>query len=269
MTNMTIGSILIGSRDSERLRQWYGHALAVPVNQDGFLEFGEISVLIDPRQDIGGEASEPGRHIINFHVDDIHRAANRLHEMNATALGDIELRDDLWFATFRDPDGNMIQLIQLTALYWSARGRETEVARATVSARLPAADLVRAEEFYGKVLGLSPAERRPGGLHYRSPSGTFSLFSSTGRASGDHTQLTFTVDDIERATAELRRRGVALHDIDQPGMRTMNGVAQVQGNYPSSQSYGELAAWFNDSEGNLLSISQPLRDPATREPSLL
>jgi predicted enzyme related to lactoylglutathione lyase len=267
MTNMTIGSILIGSRNSERLRQWYGRALGAPVNPDGFLEFDEISVLIDPREDVRGDALEPGRHIINFHVDHIHRAAKQLQEIHATALGDVELRDGVWFATFCDPDGNIIQLVQLTAGYWSARGRNTEVARATVSARLPATDLMRADRFYDKVLGLSPAERRPGGLLYRSPAGAFSLFASTSRASGDHTQLTFTVDDIEVAAAELQRRGVALHDIDGPGLQTTNGVAQVQGNYPSTHSDGELAAWFNDSEGNLLSISQPLRDPATRQPS--
>lgn len=255
MTNVTIGSILVGSRNSDGLRQWYEQALGATVNADGFLEFDQISVLIDGREEVQASVVEPGRHIINFHVDDIHRAAARLRAMRAAVVGDPELRGDVWFATFRDLDGNLLQLVQLTAQYWSTRGRATELSRARVSARLPASDLARAERFYENVLGLRPAERRPGGLRYQSLSGSFSLFTSTGRASGDHTQLAFTVDDIELATEELRRHGVTFLDIDQPGVRTEQGVARVSGNYPSTHSTGELAAWFNDSEGNLLSIS--------------
>ena len=36
-------------------------------------------------------------------------------------------------------------------------------------------------------------------------------------------------------------------------------VGQVEGNYPSTGSSGERAAWFRDSEGNLLAIGQPTR----------
>ena len=43
-------------------------------------------------------------------------------------------------------------------------------------------------------------------------------------------------------------------------MRTVDGIAEVDGNYPSSGASGERAAWFRDSEGNLLGIGQPVRD---------
>jgi hypothetical protein len=66
------------------------------------------------------------------------------------------------------------------------------------------------------------------------------------------------VDDIEAVVAELRRRGVVFEEYDVPGLCTVNGIAEVQGNYPSV-GIGERAAWFRDSEGNLLGIGQPIR----------
>jgi hypothetical protein len=67
------------------------------------------------------------------------------------------------------------------------------------------------------------------------------------------------VDDLETAVAELRARGVKFEDVDVPGLRTVNGIAEVEGNYPSTGTTGERAAWFRDSEGNLLGIGQPIR----------
>ena len=125
--------------------------------------------------------------------------------------------------------------------------------------RLPAQDLQRARRFYAEKLGLEPVDERPGGLLYRCAGGEFALFESTGRASGEHTQIGWEVDDIEATVAELRRRGVVFEDVDVPGLRTVDGIAEVAGNYPSKGAVGERAAWFRDSEGNLLGIGQPIR----------
>jgi hypothetical protein len=43
-----------------------------------------------------------------------------------------------------------------------------------------------------------------------------------------------------------------------PGLETRDSIARVAGNYPSKGGVGELAAWFRDSEGNLLGLGQPL-----------
>lgn len=126
-----------------------------------------------------------------------------------------------------------------------------------VATRLPAKDLERARAFYRDKLGLEPAEERPGGLLYRCTSGSFVLFASAGAASGDHTQMAFTVTDLDATVTELRARGVVFEDYDFPGLRTVNGIAEVEGNYPSVGT-GERGAWFHDSEGNLLAIGQPL-----------
>jgi catechol 2,3-dioxygenase-like lactoylglutathione lyase family enzyme len=130
--------------------------------------------------------------------------------------------------------------------------------RARVACRLPARDLHRAEKFYADKLGLEPVERRPGGLRYECAGGEFGLFLSAGSASGAHTQMAWTVDDIEASVAELRARGVVFEEYDLPGLETVSGIADIEGNYPS-KGRGERAAWFRDSEGNLLGIGQPVR----------
>ncbi len=126
-----------------------------------------------------------------------------------------------------------------------------------VAARLPAQDLDRARAWYSEKLGLEPAEVRPGGLRYTINGVEFSIYVSAGRPDGTFTQVAFTVDDLNAKVIELRRRGVAFEEYDSPGLRTVNGVAQVEGNYPSKGS-GERAAWFRDSEGNMLGVGQPV-----------
>jgi catechol 2,3-dioxygenase-like lactoylglutathione lyase family enzyme len=127
-----------------------------------------------------------------------------------------------------------------------------------VATRLPAQDLVRARAFYADKLGLLAIEEREGGLRYVCAGAEFALFESAGAASGDHTQMAWEVDDIEATVTELRSRGVVFEEYDFPGLKTVNGIATIEGNYPSKGS-GERGAWFRDSEGNLLAIGQPLR----------
>lgn len=130
---------------------------------------------------------------------------------------------------------------------------------ARVATRLPAQDLERARRFYAEKLGLEPVEERPGGLRYVCAAGEFALFQSTGAASGDHTQMGWEVDDIDATVADLRARGVVFEEYDLPGIETVDGIATVDGNYPSKGT-GERGVWFRDSEGNLLGIGEPLRD---------
>jgi catechol 2,3-dioxygenase-like lactoylglutathione lyase family enzyme len=127
-----------------------------------------------------------------------------------------------------------------------------------VATRLPVQDLKRARSFYAEKLGLEPVEERPGGLLYRCGRGSFALFLSAGAATGSHTQMGWEVADIEATVAALRSRGVVFEEYDLPGLKTVNGIAQIAGNYPSKGS-GEKGAWFKDSEGNLVGIGQPVR----------
>ena len=127
-----------------------------------------------------------------------------------------------------------------------------------VATRLPAQNLERARAFYAEKLGLEPVEERDGGLRYVCASGEFALFESAGKASGSHTQMGWEVGDIDATVRELRARGVVFEEYDFPGLTTVDGIADIEGNYPIKGS-GERAAWFRDSEGNMLGIGQPTR----------
>jgi catechol 2,3-dioxygenase-like lactoylglutathione lyase family enzyme len=131
-----------------------------------------------------------------------------------------------------------------------------------VATRIPAEDLERARRFYAEKLGLEPLEERPGGLRYECGGGLFSLFESTGKPSGTHTQMAWEVDDIEETVRVLRSRGVVFEEYEFDGLRTVKGIAEVDGNYPSTGAVAERGAWFRDSEGNLLGIGQAARKRA-------
>jgi predicted enzyme related to lactoylglutathione lyase len=114
-----LGSILLGTTNPCRLRDWYSAAFAP--EGEGFREvsptmfaanFGDIGVLIDGRTDVGEKNTEPGRVILNFHVDDARATAARLDDLGVTWLVEPEEREGGVFGTLVDPDGNFIQIIE-------------------------------------------------------------------------------------------------------------------------------------------------------------
>lgn len=116
-----------------------------------------------------------------------------------------------------------------------------------VYATIPAQDLERAKSFYADKLELKPSEERPEGLLYECGGGQFMLFPTHGQPSGTHTQLGWDVEDLEGVVAKLRENGVKFEEYDLPGLKTVDGIAEIA---------GERGAWFKDSEGNLLAIGE-------------
>lgn len=117
---------------------------------------------------------------------------------------------------------------------------------ARVGTALPCSDFERAKAWYKEKLGLSPTEEEPDGAYYRCAEGTmFFLFPSSGKASGDHTQVAFEVADVTAEVAELKKAGVTFEEYDFPDLKTVEGVAEMG---------GTKGAWFKDCEGNLLAV---------------
>lgn len=111
---------------------------------------------------------------------------------------------------------------------------------------LPVSDLDRARSFYEGVLGFTPHDVQAAAVLYRAGQGSvFAVTRSSGAPSGTHTQMGFTVDDIEAEVADLKRRGIAFEEYDLPGFKTEDSIARTGPN---------RAAWFRDSEGNLLGL---------------
>jgi catechol 2,3-dioxygenase-like lactoylglutathione lyase family enzyme len=118
-----------------------------------------------------------------------------------------------------------------------------------VGAVLPAADLARARNFYRDKLGLEPENPdADDNLVYRCGSGTsFFVYQTPNAGTAKNTQIGWLVDDLPAAVAELRAKGVVFEDYDFPGLKTEDGIATMPD--------GSAAAWFLDSEGNILSLN--------------
>ncbi|MCX6499802.1 MAG: VOC family protein [Arthrobacter sp.] len=118
-----------------------------------------------------------------------------------------------------------------------------------VGAVLPAADIARARDFYRDKLGLEPDNPDAGdNLQYTCGSGSrFLLYQTSNVGTAKNTQLGWMVTDVPATVAELRAAGVVFEDYDFPGLKTEDGVATLPD--------GSSAAWFLDSEGNILNLN--------------
>lgn len=121
--------------------------------------------------------------------------------------------------------------------------------QATVTANIPATDLTRARSFYADKLGLTPDREVEGViLIYRTTGGsTFSIYHTHYAGQASHTIAQWHVDDVDGAVRDLKSKGVTFEHYDEmPGVEWANDVA-------SMGAMGK-AAWFKDSENNILCI---------------
>ena len=123
------------------------------------------------------------------------------------------------------------------------------------AAVLRAEDLVRAKKFYTDVLGLKqrdfPGPAGEGIAVFAAGDGTMvMIYERPGMPAPQNTALGFGVptDKFDEVAADLRARGVTFEDYDLPdtGLKTVNGIAEMP---------GARAAWFKDSEGNIVNIA--------------
>jgi predicted enzyme related to lactoylglutathione lyase len=123
----------------------------------------------------------------------------------------------------------------------------------TVTANIPAADLDRARAFYAEKLGLEPTDEVGGEvLVYETAGGTsFQVYRTDFAGTAGHTIAQWHVSDIEAEVRALQAKGVAFETYEMPGVQWQDGIADMEG-------MGR-AAWFKDSEGNILCLDQDLR----------
>jgi catechol 2,3-dioxygenase-like lactoylglutathione lyase family enzyme len=113
---------------------------------------------------------------------------------------------------------------------------------------IPVSDLDKARTFYEGVLGFKPYQESPAAIVYEAGEDSkFAITRSSGKASGTHTQMGFTVTDIDSEVADLKGRGVVFEEYDVPGLKTEGGIAKTGGGN---------AAWFFDPEGNMIGLIQ-------------
>jgi catechol 2,3-dioxygenase-like lactoylglutathione lyase family enzyme len=115
-------------------------------------------------------------------------------------------------------------------------------------AYIPAKDVARARTFYEGKLGFKPGPQLAGGVTYECAGGTSCfLYPTPNAGTSKASQAFWQVADIEREVAELKSRGVTFEEYDMPGMKSVNGIVTAG---------GAKAAWFKDSEGNIMAVIQ-------------
>ena len=123
-------------------------------------------------------------------------------------------------------------------------------ANTPLTAALPASDLERAKTWYSEKLGLEPVEEDGyGGAHYEAGGTHFIVFLSPFAGTNQATAAGFNVENFDEVIDHLRSKGVTFEDVDFGDLgKTVDGVIST----PDGEN---KAAWFKDSEGNILSVS--------------
>jgi catechol 2,3-dioxygenase-like lactoylglutathione lyase family enzyme len=117
-----------------------------------------------------------------------------------------------------------------------------------VHANIPASDLQRARRFYTEQLGLSPSFEDDFHIVFPTPSGSwFQIYQTASAGTGKHTLMQWDVPDLTSAVRELEGRGVPFQHYDLPGVEWDGHIASMG---------GQRAAWFTDSEDNVMCLDE-------------
>ena len=120
---------------------------------------------------------------------------------------------------------------------------------APIRAYIPVSDVVRARQFYEEKVGLQPKELYAGGVIYECGGTEVFMYPTTNAGTSKASQAFWSVDDVDAEVNELKTRGVKFEEYDMPGMAMRNSIAT---------GGGAKAAWFKDTEGNIMAVVQRL-----------
>ena len=114
---------------------------------------------------------------------------------------------------------------------------------------LLATDIDLSKDFYANKIGLPIFQENPAGVTFKCGGDSRLVISkSTVGTSDEQTQASFRVTDLKSEVAELRSRGVKIEEYDLPGLKTVNGIADIG---------FAFIAWFIDPGKNCVGILQP------------
>jgi predicted enzyme related to lactoylglutathione lyase len=116
---------------------------------------------------------------------------------------------------------------------------------APIRAYIPASSVPRARKFYEQLVGLRPKEDYAGGVIYECGGAEMFLYPTDNAGTSKASQAYWEVEDVEAEVAELKARGVVFEEYE--GFAMKNSIAT---------GGGAKTAWFKDTEGNILAISE-------------
>lgn len=120
---------------------------------------------------------------------------------------------------------------------------------APIRAYIPASNIARARKFYEETVGLKAKEEYAGGVTYECGGTEVFMYPTSNAGTSKASQAFWQVPDVEAEVAELKARGVKFEEYNMPGMPMKNSIMTAG---------GAKTAWFKDTEGNILAVSQRL-----------
>jgi len=126
-----------------------------------------------------------------------------------------------------------------------------DLSNARLVANIPAQDIERAMRWYQEKLGLRPTmDLGVAGQLYQSGGVYWLIYQTSAAGTGKHTVASWVVPSIDEAMSDMRSKGVVFegYDMGEQGPTTENGVARGPD--------GGASAWFTDSEGNILALTE-------------
>src|SRR3989454_8220255 len=118
---------------------------------------------------------------------------------------------------------------------------------APIRAYIPASNLQRARRFYEQIVGLQPVAEYAGGVIYICGGAEVFMYPTPNAGTSKASQAFWQVEDIEAEVADLKARGVVFEEYAMPGAKMKNSIVTAG---------GAKAAWFKDSEGNIMAVVQ-------------
>jgi len=108
-------------------------------------------------------------------------------------------------------------------------------------------DLQKAQEFYGRTLGLDVTKEKEGLVLHIAGGGKIFIYPKPNHVPATFTILNFSVDNVEKAVDELTKRGVRFEVYNEGELKTdEKGILRGE--------RGPTIAWFKDPAGNFLSV---------------
>jgi predicted enzyme related to lactoylglutathione lyase len=121
---------------------------------------------------------------------------------------------------------------------------------APMYAYIPVKDVARARKFYEQKVGLKAKQETAGGVIYEFGANTACfLYPTPNAGTSKASQAFWQVNDLEREVEDLKARGVTFEEYDSADMKTRNGIFS---------GGGAKAAWFKDTEGNIMAMVQTI-----------
>jgi len=120
---------------------------------------------------------------------------------------------------------------------------------APIRAYIPVTNVSRARKFYEEKVGLRPKEEYAGGVIYECGGAEVFMYPTSNAGTSKASQAYWQVENVEAEVTELKARGVTFEEYDMPGVTMKNSIATAG---------GAKTAWFKDTEGNILAVSQRL-----------